>query len=46
MHGRLEKNEDGTVVVTLKYPHYLPIAKLCQVSKRGSLKCGLILSIG
>ena len=27
----LDKTDDGKFVVTLKYPHYLPIMKLCQV---------------
>jgi len=27
----LEKTEQGDFIVTLKYPHYLPIMKLCQV---------------
>ena len=29
--ARLDKNDDGSMVVTLKYPHYLPIMKLCTV---------------
>ena len=29
----LEKNENGKVQVTMKYPHFFPVTRKCKVPK-------------